>query len=659
MLCDYFELPDLGTRSGLKKVHSEFNDIYKKLDRAYTSNRDNPRIMGGIVGIWAKMSADAILRDKLFKEGFLARLVPLLDIALTRHVALQALSTVTHHGGFEARRDIAQEAPRLVRLMEEQLDDTKLVELCIVTLAHSVGTTVGSDDKFNMKVIKPSDMRKLLEVTIKCIQNPSASHYMIDHALSLLCCVTLRFPTECKDTPSMLKFLVACLRSTNICARSSAIGALIRLHNSEAELDRPVMDPIKLMATAGRRWPDNLVDDLMDYGFNRCETIVTLTTMREYQNAMMEVVQTGDLRALGRTLASFITRTEYSVGDGAFQMQDPRTGQIKVEDVGLPFVRWRDAPLHCAKALRATGKPADLDAADILEIKHHIMRQSIPDAIEVGQVAMQRNPQLAYAYYPLGLGANDEQGLRGTKKGLKCKQITPFVRNYLLWRAVEHAGNLGISALQEEKGDGKESERGVAFLMSAYEDAKAFIASVPPDSRNLGAMADWLVILTLAIRGPELDADLHELKPIMNKISFADRCATFLGNPPKRTLMRLTRELILRLYPDASKEWADTIARFDSLGSVTNEQLVDAEKAEDDLAVWLENLHMEDGETHVPERCTHPRISTNSIELYRCSWCKNPSAVLRKCGGCGRTRYCDGVCQKSHWSEHKAACKSA
>ena len=62
---------DLGTRNGLKKVHTNFSDIFKKLDSAYVGaqRRSNEKLMGGIVGIWAKMCADAILRDKLFQEG--------------------------------------------------------------------------------------------------------------------------------------------------------------------------------------------------------------------------------------------------------------------------------------------------------------------------------------------------------------------------------------------------------------------------------------------------------------------------------------------------------------------------------------------------------------------------------------------------------------
>lgn len=60
---------DLTTRSGLKKVHSNFNKVYADMDKLYESNMDNLKIRGAIVLIYAKMCVDTILRDKLFEKG--------------------------------------------------------------------------------------------------------------------------------------------------------------------------------------------------------------------------------------------------------------------------------------------------------------------------------------------------------------------------------------------------------------------------------------------------------------------------------------------------------------------------------------------------------------------------------------------------------------
>ena len=186
---------------------------------------------------------------------------------------------------------------------------------------------------------------------------------------------------------------------------------------------------------------------------------------------------------------------------------------------------WTDALPHCARALRARGTPADLDMADVLDLKFYIIRSRIPDAIAHGQRAIERNPDLAYAYYAISMGADHEQGLRAVKKGLKCKNITPFVRHYLLWRAVEHAGDLGVSTLQEARGEGADHAEGIAFLMSAWEDAKTFTAEAPPDNRHMQTILNWYIILTIAIKGPELSEDLKELAvrpPVL--FSRFDRC---------------------------------------------------------------------------------------------------------------------------------------
>ena len=40
-----------------------------------------------------------------------------------------------------------------------------------------------------------------------------------------------------------------------------------------------------------------------------------------------------------------------------------------------------------------------------------------------------------------------------------------------------------------------------------------------------------------------------------------------------------------------------------------------------------------------------------------CVWCqKSNEGRLKKCGRCRSCYYCDSVCQKLHWSEHKRSC---
>lgn len=124
--------------------------------------------------------------------------------------------------------------------------------------------------------------------------------------------------------------------------------------------------------------------------------------------------------------------------------------------------------------------------------------------------------------------------------------------------------------------------------------------------------------------------------------------ADFLGHPFRKTQIYLTRELILRLYTPAARDFGPHIAHLDALFAEEDDGAESraASKAEDTLAAWLNNLHLEDDK---PEE-GHPyrqrtEFNKNTVTLYRCSWCLNPSAVLKKCSGCSKTRYVRGECR--------------
>ena len=148
--------------------------------------------------------------------------------------------------------------------------------------------------------------------------------------------------------------------------------------------------------------------------------------------------------------------------------------------------------------------------ADVLEMKWYLITLRGEDAVPIAKRAIARNPELAYAYYVIGLAQDFEQALRALKKGIKCKQISPFIRNYMLWRAVDHSGDLAVARLKGGSSEKSYSE-GIAFLNSALEDARAFMAGAPPDNRNMGSILNWYFLCNIAVRGPELSLELKEL----------------------------------------------------------------------------------------------------------------------------------------------------
>ncbi|KAG5654548.1 hypothetical protein H0H81_000073 [Sphagnurus paluster] len=637
ILCIVFEIPDLTTRSGLKKVHANFETIFGRLDKACQKYPRNEKILGGVVGIFAKMCADSILRNKLHERGLLTRILPLLNIESTRNMALRALGTITHHGGATIRKDIARQTTgTLTKLVEKYPDDENIVELVVTVLSHSISGVVESEKASDLALIKSLDMRTILKLVTENSKKEWATSYLINHALGLLTMSTLNASEVCKSYPPMQRFLVAGLRSPEWVTRCSCLGAIIRLHRSESETDMRMLDPNKFLACIQRGFPPHLQERMVGYGPMKCDTFLTLSTSRDYQSAMMDCAQDRNMYALGLKLVELILRTEFSIAEGMFQTENPRTGRLEVMDIGLPFTRWVDALPLCARAIRTRGNKNEVDLADILDIKYHIMKQRIPDAVEIARKGLQRNPGAGYFYYAITLSANNTEGLRAAKKGLKCKHITPFVRFQLMQRAVEHAGNMGIQILQEAPVAGKARwEEGIAFLMSAVEDAKTFVEEAPPDNRHMNAVLYWYILLTIAINGPDLSTDLRELEKALKGRQVADDFCKAIDIRPPNTNLRLAQETVVKLYTAAATEFGNIIVK-----AASEEQIkpVSPEKLEDDLAAWLDDINIHDDHEHEP-RGLNPRVNTNSVALYRCSFCGNPSAVLRKCSGCAKARY--------------------
>ncbi|KAJ6572053.1 hypothetical protein B0H19DRAFT_1132370 [Mycena capillaripes] len=648
ILCDYLELPDISTRSGLKKVHANFDSICRRLDKLYTRSGSSVRIKGGIGGIYARFAVDSILRNKLFERGFLGKIIPLLDIPSCRHLALRALTTCTHHGGIEVRMEIARSYLPLLSLLKEFPDDPKIVELSIVTLSHCLVAALCDDGlKVDPTLAESFNLEDVVKTVTDALRKPSPSRTMVDHSVQLLAMSTLRY----KAPRTTVNFLVAGLRSKDWIFRCVCLGGLLKLHQKESEPDQRMLDPMKLIECVSKPAPTHLDEILRAYGFQKCETYLTLSTANEYQRAMMNCAQTRDLYTLGVALAAFILRTEFSISDGTFEAEDPVTGRRKAMDVGLPFRMWSDALPLCAKAIRERGLPAQANLADILDIKFYIMRQRIPDAVKVANTALKRCPDFPYAYYVLTLASDPVAGLRAAKKGMKCTNITPFVYFQMVQRAVEHAGEMGMRILQEaSSADDKKWVEGIAFLTSALEDSKKYISHAPPDNRHMKNVLYWYILLRITME-EDMSEDLREIQGFIRKLQIADDFSNWIGIPPPKTTLRLTQQTVIKLFPEAADEWGEFMTSNLKVGQA----IPDAEKVEDDLAAWLGDEHVEG------ERDAHSQLATfnnSDVELYRCSWCGNPSAILRRCAGCSKTRYCDGSCQKSHWKEHKKACSS-
>lgn len=120
----------------------------------------------------------------------------------------------------------------------------------------------------------------------------------------------------------------------------------------------------------------------------------------------------------------------------------------------------------------------------------------------------------------------------------------------------------------------------------------------------------------------------------------AELAMRHLGRPVSNTPTRIAALTFYERLTKASKEWDEVTARLDDRVLPGGE--LDEDKAEDSLVQWLERFDMTDvdnrGHAIHEHRGIHATINMSEVDLYRCSWCGNPSAILRKCRGCGKTR---------------------
>ncbi|KAF9063495.1 hypothetical protein BDP27DRAFT_1335047 [Rhodocollybia butyracea] len=632
LIQNQLQIPDLSKKSGLKKVFANFDATYERLDAIFQQYVENDRIVGGIVGIYTQMCEDSVLRTKLCSNGLLARLFPVLKRDACRTMALHTLVNIGHHGGVGVHAEIAKHASLLVQTLLDYPDDPQSVEYVILILSHSVGAVVNGDSQApEMPDIHRSlDMRIILKLVTFHMRQPYASGALIDHGIQLIFAASMHCAADFRAEPDLDKFL-------NWGLRGSCLGALIRSFVRSSVPERLAMGPAQTMQLMSNQpWPAHLQKVLSQYGLPRCYTTQERAVSYELSEVLGRGMQHRDFYLLGGKLASLTLLSEYTMPETIL----PAFSVIEV----VPF---------CIKELRAKGTPSDMEKADILEMKLLVKKQQWDEIKSKAHQFLERNPHAAYTYYALSLTPGSEEALRAAKKGLKCKQTTPFLHFQLLRLAVEFAGDLGLCYFQEFDDGRMMWEEAIAFLMSALEDSKAFIEQAPPDNPYMKTILYWNIILTIVMDGP--DANLKAVEGALEKLKISEQVNEHMKMPILSTQMRMAAKLIVKLYDEAVKDLGEGVKLMDER---LDEQVPPPDfpkKASDELAAWLSDMSL--GSFNCSDG-PKPQINVKDIWFKRCSYCRNPSAVLRKCSGCQLTRYCDNNCQKLHWAEHKKQCKT-
>lgn len=144
----------------------------------------------------------------------------------------------------------------------------------------------------------------------------------------------------------------------------------------------------------------------------------------------------------------------------------------------------------------------------------------------------------------------------------------------------------------------------------------------------------------------------------------SDEFAQLLGLGPPKIVWRLVQEAVRKHFAEATGKYAQLFERAAEALTNPTPSPVEVGKGRDDLAAWLDNLHLDCDEgcsgSHGNNKdhrrdpdvngewkagsgsekyVANPKISGNMVALHRCSRCGNPSAMLKKCSGCSSARW--------------------
>ena len=111
--------------------------------------------------------------------------MPLLDFGSTRHLALVALTIVTHHGGTEAREAIAQHNRTLVKLVQEHRDDRRVAELAINIMGHAMEVIIRVLQSPTAVVLEEIGVRSVLETSLASLRESAPSRALLTHLFDM------------------------------------------------------------------------------------------------------------------------------------------------------------------------------------------------------------------------------------------------------------------------------------------------------------------------------------------------------------------------------------------------------------------------------------------------------------------------------------------
>lgn len=440
----------------------------------------------------------------------------LLDHKLTQYMALQILLVFTHDGSRLQNVvlvKISGHSRSLSKLVQDRLNARNVIELAVVVMAHSLPSFMSSLASDSSHHLQENGLHDILHAMFGVLQSADASKALLTHALMLLVSLVQYVPDICRRDPSLCMLLVALLRVEDICARVTALEGILSIceGNSREEIYEVDLGYLARVITDTEEFAPTIASLIgtqdVSHWIEQSDSSLLCHLSNQYTRNMSQAARDQDLSALGHSIASVVQYSPVIVEGSWRQDIDGRASDQP------QFSLWSDVLPECARILRLTGAIPDLDAADILDMKYLMLRNRAVEALAFARMTLSRNPSHVFAHYVISLYEDTAEGLRAAQEGLRCPDVTPFLRKQLLWRAVEFGVWKGLQQIiTAEAEDTRAHDEGVTTLRAALDNANVFLAEAPIDAHLRLTMLKWRFLLELTLRGPQLSSDLHELQ---------------------------------------------------------------------------------------------------------------------------------------------------
>ncbi|KAM5538147.1 hypothetical protein V8D89_008190 [Ganoderma adspersum] len=625
----HLQIPDITTRSGLRQVHANFEQINRCLDEAYVAalSRGVPEGAMLVLIIWTKMTADAILRQRLIRTGLVQKIIPLLKTSPGGEM-VEELTKMFVESDEEFAMELFRHNMDIVKILRDHSDDTAVVDPTIMTLSQSFSQPIILHRSSHPDILDHECLIPVLSALLDTLRNPPEllPEFTLNVAMIILARVPRICPKRCRiqEIPSLFTYYAALSRSRRLRTRGNAVASILLLAREDGiETGRIQFAGNSSGDTVGRAhasqedllsaFPEDLRSRLLTYGADASECVVKFRAGSDAASAISQYRSGDDLCALGLRLAELVQLTEGVIDRDA-----------KWYDMDGSELTHLDLLLCYAASLAERQGSVEQDAADVLKLHYLTATQADPRELYFSaQAAMERNPDLAYAHYVHAMcysssRAHIDDRLRTITEAVVCYGQTPFLRCELIARGVVVVGWQALATLPSLMDISQELEQqAMEYFRQVIYSADAYTRLAPPDARQLPAILSWYVVLKLVTERH----DLSHYEPLLETIRTAERFAEILhrDRSPAKTDIQLAREWLFEPYGNGStQQWDRLIMRLDEMDDNVSELVSTPEGP--------------------AAAMSFASITANNVRLDQCSWCKNSTVSVKKCSRCREAR---------------------